>query len=517
MNPTHVSTRPDEQNISSERGATMALFGLVLIPLIAISGFAVDMGAWFQRGQDMQAAADAGALAGVVHLPDVAEAESVAIAVVEDNGYIVGDDGIEIEVNVLGANQIEVVIVDDEVETMFTGMFLTDLTIAKDAVAEFVSPVPMGSPNNFIGTGNLDMLGTGELEGFWGATSSYCMNSGNGDRILGRWTGRWYCNPGYPEGNGWPDILNADYDAGGYTFVIDVPTQHTGSVDVDMYDASACRFGSTATDSVWSWRWEAGIGYTQDTSATAGVNTYLNLYEADSTPFDDTDNPLYASVVIPPGLYCGTWNTMFTIPAGQPGRWLLQTTYAEDEATPVSNSFGIWAKRPGDSLGCSSLTDVACPHLYARDHLPIKLDDALVDASGGATFYLAEIGQEHAGNFAHIELWDAAEGMTYLQILDPSGTPVEFTWKTADGVHSEQSNSTCGGAGACLPVAGNPAPFHERLLQLEIQLPSAAQMAGWSDDWWKVRYVSDGASPVTDRTTWSVFVTGDPVHLIPGD
>jgi hypothetical protein len=32
--------------------------------------------------------------------------------------------------------------------------------------------------------------------------------------------------------------------------------------------------------------------------------------------------------------------------------------------------------------------------------------------------------------------------------------------------------------------------------------------------WWQIRYNFNSGTPVTDRTTWSAEVIGDPVHLV---
>ncbi len=47
---------------------------------------------------------------------------------------------------------------------------------------------------------------------------------------------------------------------------------------------------------------------------------------------------------------------------------------------------------------------------------------------------------------------------------------------------------------------------------LDIALPPNYTTLYGTKTWWKVRYTA-GSAP-TDRTTWSVNIVGDPVHLV---
>ena len=67
-------------------------------------------------------------------------------------------------------------------------------------------------------------------------------------------------------------------------------------------------------------------------------------------------------------------------------------------------------------LLCDARTDATCPKVYAKDYLSIY---AL--PNGTANFFLAEIGQEHAGKKVTIGLWDSGEGATELRIKRPTG------------------------------------------------------------------------------------------------
>ncbi|MEL7208706.1 MAG: hypothetical protein AAGK32_10825, partial [Actinomycetota bacterium] len=134
--------------------------------------------------------------------------------------------------------------------------------------------------------------------------------------------------------------------------------------------------------------------------------------------------------------------------------------------------------------------------------------------SGPAEFYLAEVSDAHVGKKMVLELWDPAEGMSFLQVLDPSGNPVEFTWRTVDddGLYALPSASAAGcgtPGGPCLDVSGagqQPGPnrvnngtFNDRLVEITVDLPTS--FAAYPDRFWRLRYVPTG-NQVRDRTTW---------------
>lgn len=57
-------------------------------------------------------------------------------------------------------------------------------------------------------------------------------------------------------------------------------------------------------------------------------------------------------------------------------------------------------------------------------------------------------------------------------------------------------------------------PFNDRKLRLVVDLPDTAALSA-NDGWYKVEYeVTNAASGLDDRTTWSVGIRGTPVHLV---
>jgi hypothetical protein len=120
-----------------------------------------------------------------------------------------------------------------------------------------------------------------------------------------------------------------------------------------------------------------------------------------------------------------------------------------------------------------------------------------------------------------ITLFDAGEGSDSLRVIDPNGNPASFRWSTACNPPTPPAGA-CSGSGTSLSVAGTgPQPYpglvstskyNDRYLVLDIPLPANYATLYGTKRWWKIRYQA-GTNP-TDRTTWSVNVVGDPVHLV---
>jgi hypothetical protein len=190
------------------------------------------------------------------------------------------------------------------------------------------------------------------------------------------------------------------------------------------------------------------------------------------------------------------------------------------------------------------------------------------NASAGATdFTLAKLSpaQYFRGKRVQVLLWDPGEGAQSIQILNPENSPVEVkyrTWNPGLGLADPAGNTAqtadynaiqditsasvlvpadshkvnVGGSvsdtGAIAPPWLTIAPmsprsgqslYNGRMLSLEIDVPttygcappnfSPCQEAPLADDgWWKIRYTT--GTDVTDRSTWSVQLLGDPVHLV---
>jgi hypothetical protein len=246
-------------------------------------------------------------------------------------------------------------------------------------------------------------------------------------------------------------------------------------------------------------------------------NYTYTLYAADNTPLNDEDNPqicqqTFTATTPHDGTeYLGSrrWNTLCSISTTQPsGRYILKVTNQGAASNPEndgSNQWGLVAKynTSGDGL-CDGRTDAMCPRVYGKDAISVRAAATTTVAS----FYLAEIEAEHAGKKLKLELFDPGEGGNNIQIMKPSGTngntwtPATFSWKANTEPASSGTNVTT------LDVTGNR--FNGKLVEITIDLAGYAPPT--NNDWWQIKYSFSGA--VTDRTTWSARIIGDPVHLV---
>jgi hypothetical protein len=251
-----------------------------------------------------------------------------------------------------------------------------------------------------------------------------------------------------------------------------------------------------------------------------GAEQYTyTLYAADNTPLDDSDNPVMceqtytATTAFENVVYLGSrrWNNLCTIPTtGLPGRYLLRVRNQGQITNPEgdgSNQYGViaaYTNASGDGL-CDSRTDSTCPRVYANDAMSVRAAANTTVAS----FYLAEIAAEHAGKKMRLELFDPGEGGSSIEIMRPSGTngntwtPATFSWSGA-----ASTGATSGTNVTSVSVADSR--FNGKLITITIDL--AGYNPPTNNRWWQIRY--NFAGVVTDRTTWSARIIGDPVHLV---
>ena len=118
----------------------------------------IDVSWYWANTLRMQRAADAAALAGVVYLPgNPTLAYSTARAEAVKNGYTDGVGGVAVTpVQDPQDSRRLRVSVSGPVNTYFARVLgLTSLNARRDSKADFVLPVPMGSPQNYYGVSAL--------------------------------------------------------------------------------------------------------------------------------------------------------------------------------------------------------------------------------------------------------------------------------------------------------------------------------------------------------------------------
>ena len=482
-----------ETRWGGDEGFSLVWLALTLTVLLGMAGLAVDLGWLYLNSVRTQAAVDSAALAGVVNLPAfpyTADAE----AAVRANGYDPGGA----DTLVLDDNGLELYAqLSTDVPLFFMSVLgFRNQTITRDATAQYVRPVPLGSPDNCFG-GGPGATGCSEDKDFWAAVngpysvvesgdpySTQCVNAGNP----------------YTDGNYQCDGNNALYKRRGsytgYYYAVEVfPT--TASLTVEIYDGPL----SDAIDS--------GV-------PSHPIETTFTLYPPDDTPLVPDDHRPGDEIcsVTSDMLAVGAWSQMCsTIPNPTEGLYLVHV-----EATNSSigiNGFAIKATSSGGET----------PRVYGVNDMSIWSIDLTEDSK----LDLAEIGPEHAGKKLEIQLYDPGDvrsgsnsNSTY-GVLNPHGDTPTCSWTVWNHDFTVEQ-TTLNGSGACSWIASkgvgldtkksDPRGIYNAFwIRAVIDLPDDPDdMCNADDCWWKMNLNLEKPS---DRTTWTARVIGNPVRLLP--
>ncbi len=531
-----------------ERGFIAVTTALLLVMMLMATAVALDVAIWYTRGLELQRSADAAALAAVVRMPNFAQATTAARDVAVRNGL--DPDAIVIQRDPTSPRRIKVS-VKQSVNSFFGNLLRPSTIVGRQATAEFVSSIDMGSKLNGIGTANVITYPVVGQQGFWLAINGYCTAKEDGDRFASGFDGNragrvTTCTAGGSV------VANLDYrepgvDVPQYTYLVNVPcptlgedpctslptrdtvvevynpyfdmSNNPGAIDTNTIDDADPNFGNSQIDTTFSIRDPQGV-------PLPAPNVPLNF---------GTCNDCSGS---------NGWIQMFVIPASAgAGPFKVDVTTANGQANSYgSNAFSLlahWALDPiGPCVGCASMSGESSLGVYAN-------------ASGNIVdFYLARLSPavDFRGKRIQILLWDVGEGADSISILQPSSTgynAIPFKFRTfdhgLDGIAVDDKfpltnvptgvldvSGTASALGAQAPPwpladRANDFKFNGRMLSLELTVPTDYGCVPLSrpcvpvplpqDGWWKIRYTTS-AGAVYDRSTWTVRLLGDPVHLV---
>lgn len=489
---------------AKDGGYAVVLTALVLVPLMGFVGFAVDVGAWYSRASELQRAADAAALAGVVMQPDFVDAESAAREAATRNGFTHGVGGIEVNVSDAGSNRLLVEIVDTDADLYFSSLFIDNVTISRQAVAEFNKPVAMGSPDNTLGQEMPDgcyeeirddattCTGPGPHAGFFLDIGGPRSPNVGGEAISTNclWSFGWSC-----------DFANPGFDSDGYLVAIDVPHSLVGTtVTVEIFDPSHATWSGNEIPE-WNVGTQAWVEYALYEADGSGLTTPIDTVVSGCTQvFDPVFDPAEAARWVP---LCSF------VPAKADVYPLRIRTSGFAGADPYGQT------QNGYSLRATS-TGAGHPSVYALNFLGVLADTSGVDT----TFTFAEISEDHAGKTLRMRLFDAGDGWGSdftLVPLDPSGNPVANcryrhyfpdedpdakTWNDSD------SNSQC----EVRTRVGGSSRYNHKWVDIDIDIPITYTCG--TNCWWSVEYLLSAGASFYERTTWAVEIVGDPVRLL---
>ncbi|MDP9484088.1 MAG: pilus assembly protein TadG-related protein, partial [Chloroflexota bacterium] len=176
------------------RGQMLVLFVVSIFVLTGITAIVVDVSWYWANTLRVQRAADAAALAGVVDLPgNPTSAYTKARAEATKNGYDNGTGGTVVTPLQDGTNPRRLnVTISSPVGTFFMKIFgIPTITASRSSKAEYVLPVPMGSPENYYGVFGLTR----------GLTETQDVTTWNTTNALG--DSGWKTNTTAPAGTPW--------------------------------------------------------------------------------------------------------------------------------------------------------------------------------------------------------------------------------------------------------------------------------------------------------------------------
>ena len=500
------------RRLNRQDGYVMAMTGLLIVPLVIFTAFAVDLGSWYAQGSKMQRAVDAASLAGVVQLPDKVAAASTVATSLASNGYpltcvVAPATGTCVIDFPSGAGQQLTVTISASASQYFSKIVIPSENLTRTATAVYNLRIPLGSPNNVFGN---DPTSGGTQPNVWAAINGPYSRHEDGDAYSAKClvgpTSATTC-----DGSG----ANPTYRTTGFLWAVDVPAGAVGNpITVSIYDPSfgpnsTLNEGTSGTSTGFATSYQlfntTGSALTIDTTAANGMDTLGRC--SGGTP---------GYKVFPAGSSLGqnAWWSLCTFTPTVAGIYPIQVkTSAIPGVTDSGGGYNAYSLR---AVG----TGATQPQLYALNDLSIWT----ATAGSIARFYMANIGSQYAGHILQVDLFDPGDGSSgnYFMTFHPppSGLGVIPTATATTACTYSPPSLTIGGT----PTLSSPTctiqtrdstkqtPNTYNNNWLRVQIPIPANYSCTTDCWWSVEYNFSGGSP-TDRTVWVVNVLGDPVHL----
>ncbi len=233
------------------------------------------------------------------------------------------------------------------------------------------------------------------------------------------------------------------------------------------------------------------------------------------------------------------WKNLYTWTNPKAGRYyvrVLTTRGAETTNSRGSNGFVPAGRTPASSFTtCSAPSrprrnySANCPQLHAVSDMSIYRQPGRDRSDRATSTWPRSIPSTPARRCAST-CSTPVRVRRSLQILDPNGNPATFSWSTPCSPQTPPYGGCCGGQRPSLDVSDAgvsewhrvPSPtrastasskYSDRFLTIDIPLPSNYTTV-YGTQGVVEGAVHTSAIESTDRTTWSVNIVGDPVHLL---
>lgn len=542
-----------------ESGFFLVWAALMLTALIGIGGFAVDVGNWYLHISRLQRAADAGALAGAIHLPgDPGRAfEEAESAVVKNR---IDASQAHFQVQPLHNTQLKVT-TRAEVPSIFISLVgLESISFSRSAVAEFHPYIPMGSPSNVLGIEpNLAGLNQWEKDStrntqghYWLNISAAGTNKSTGDR--------WNSGPCGASGTANCKTTvaapygNIEYSTTGQHYIVRVPEGVAGTLAIEAFDPGFSHVGDNCdaptlrtNNTQWTpgstnpYQWgAANPACTGDNITSNAPTTVFQLFTPEqspggSQPINDAQCTPQVGQGIYPGVnsniisrlntdatfrsYFRAWSRVCTINIGGqhgPGDYVLNV---RNSTNPSHGALNRFALRAGFLSGSNNVDPIrtAQLQLFAKGRLVIYAKDTASEA----TFYIARIHPAARGQTLTVSLFDIGDATNgaALQFIPPDeatagGVPMT-TFPNCKYTRPGQ-NTYIPMEPGCTISGMTQSTFDGKITNIQVTLPSDYTCdESIAEGCWtrlKLRYYQGS---VTDTTSWMASLNANPVRLVP--
>jgi Putative Flp pilus-assembly TadE/G-like len=481
-----IGTGRDRIDLSAKQaGQIIVLFALMLTSLIGLVGIAIDVTYAWRNGLQVQRAADAAAMAGVVYLPGnlngaTPSATSTALKIANANGYIDGTNATVTADYAPGNTRQLDVQVTASVPTFFVRLFgINNWTITRKARAAYIMPVPMGSPLSYMGVGCFKLAtgtappcataGSGYANsgvttagttggtplgslGAWGAISAPGGYQANGDAYAPKnnndatWAINTTTNVMYPASPGGANGLK------GYFYTVTIPPAASNGA-IQIFDPGFCAMGAPTTPTGLP---NYGAGDHWVNSGKSGrsypVSTYYYVYNTNNQPLLGPTNWTYMNISSgsmfenetggdnsTAGAYnqsaadaCTAaagnddfHNKWYTLASGLPaGTYEVQVTTTNINPTTGAVTGETSDATNGQNMFAIQISDTGGavpPTVFGYDKMAVY--NNLAGSNLPQQFYIAQVDKDTgAGKTLTIDFFDIGDSSAgYIQILSPDG------------------------------------------------------------------------------------------------
>ncbi len=403
-----------------DRGAALALVAASLVVLMGMAAFGTDLAWFYLNASRIQRAADAAALGGVIWLPgDSGKADDTAVDIALRNGY----DNTLTDVEVLPAgvpgepNKLKVTI-NDEVPTFFAKVLgFSKMDISRTAVAEYIPPLKLGSPDNQFGNScDPEQPGCTGQANFWANIHGKWTDNEMGDAYSS------FCRDESGSTNGCPQ--SPAYRDTGYLYGV-IPNGNSFSFDtLDM--AFHNKSGAVANGDAW--RTGDHNDFCGNPATCVGPTVTVNVFAPDPTPLILSDNgaPVCSKAYPPQAQVNPDSDPPFTGPPAP--NWNWDTACSVNSSASPNGTWVVQIVNTSGNVNASGLNRYAV-RTNGGSNL-FGLGDFSMFNNASATesnFYLAEVPDYYAGKTFVVELYDPGDSNAGGTIkLVPPGSTVPY-------------------------------------------------------------------------------------------